>query len=61
MGQLRFWCHTGLKFKFFGAVGETRTLMDIIHTALNRACLPISARPQLLSTFSKLVIYDSLK
>ena len=37
-----------LKFRF-GAVGETRTLIDFVHTALNRACLPISARPRYVS------------
>ncbi len=31
----------------FGAARETRTLMDLVHTALNRACLPISAWPQI--------------
>tara|TARA_B100000131_G_scaffold85215_1_gene82171 strand:- start:276 stop:380 length:105 start_codon:yes stop_codon:yes gene_type:complete len=27
----------------FGAARETRTLMGEAHTALNRACLPVSA------------------
>jgi len=30
----------------FGAARENRTLMGYAHTALNRACLPISAWPQ---------------
>ena len=37
----------------FGAARETRTLMDKVHTALNRACLPISAWPQYNMTHIK--------
>jgi len=35
-------------FVIYGAAKETRTLMGFAHTALNRACLPISAWPQLM-------------
>ncbi len=39
-------CARMAKNLIFGAARETRTLMNKIHTALNRACLPISAWPQ---------------
>jgi len=33
------------KLYLFGAARETRTLIGKAHTALNRACLPVSAWP----------------
>ena len=35
------------KLYLFGAARETRTLMGEAHTALNRACLPVSAWPHM--------------
>ena len=39
----KFKCKNNTIFNDYGAARETRTLMDNVHTALNRACLPVSA------------------